>query len=126
MYVVGGAGAAVSNYAGVDDIVVVRVRDHNGGLADEFIAGRGELGWYTGEVEFLGVGEGGEAIRGCGIGEEAQSTGEVARVDTAIALVGIGCQCKERDDEEVGEMQYGWVCEEILRVKRALILIDGL
>ena len=114
MYIVGGTGSAVSDYGSGDSIVVDRVRDQNGGLkagialADGFIAGREEMGWYTGEEEFLGVGVVDGAIRGCGVGVEAQGTDEVARVDAAIALAGISCEGEECDDEEVGEVHCGW------------------
>ena len=128
MYIVGGTDSAVSDYGGVDDIVVDRVRDHNGGLAsaDGFIAGREEMGWYTGEEEFLGIRVVDRAIRGCRVGVEAQGTDEVARVDAAIALAGISCEGEECDDEEVGEVHCGWGCGGILRVKRAFILSGSL
>ena len=71
LYIVGGTDGAVSNHVGVDDVVVARICDHNSGLADRFIKGREELGWYTGDIEFLGVGKGGEAVRGCRVAEEA-------------------------------------------------------
>ena len=122
MYIVDGTDSAVSDYAGVDDIVVDRVRDLNAGPADGFLAGREEMGWYTGEEEFLFVGVVGGAIRGCRVGVEAQGTDEVARVDAAISLAGISCEGKECDDEEVGEVHCGWGCDGILRVKRAFVL----
>lgn len=120
MYIVGGTDSAVSNYGGINDIVVDRVRDLNAGPADGFFAGREEMGWYTGEVEFFGVGVVDGTIRGFGVGVEAQGTDEVARVDAAIALAGISCEGEECDEEEVGEVHCGWGCDGILQVKRAL------
>ena len=121
MYIVGGTDSAVSNWGGVDDIVVDRVRDLDAGPADGFFAGREEMGWYTGEEEFLGVGVVDGAIRGFGVGVEAQGTDKAARVDAFIALAGMSCEGQECDDEEVCEVHSGWGCDGILRVKRVFI-----
>ena len=89
----------------------------------DLFAGREEMEWYTGEEEFLGVGVVDGAIRGFGVGVEAQGTDEVARLDAVIALAGMGCEGEECDDEEVGEVHCDWGCDGVLRVKLLSYLV---